>query len=177
MGVTVLTGGARSGKSSLAVEMGARTGVPVTFVATAPLGSGMEERIARHRASRPTEWTTVEEPVDLLGTLAKVPPDDAVIVDCITLWINNLMLEGRDDGAIEAATESFAGAAEDRSGPTIVVTNEVGSGVHPATALGIRFQDLLGRVNTIVVARAERAYLCVAGRPLALGPIEEMTWP
>lgn len=164
----VLTGGARSGKSSLALRFATRGEEPVTFLATAPAAFGMEDRIERHRRERPSAWTTVEEPIEVVKALQDIPPDEIAILDCITLWISNLMLEGRDDGAIEGEAERLAAVASERSGPTIVVTNEVGSGVHPATPVGIRFQDLLGRVNMILVGRAERAFLCVAGRPLPL---------
>lgn len=116
----------------------------------------------------------MEEAIEVTRALEKVPAGETAIVDCITLWVNNLMLEGRDDPAIESTVEGLAVTAAQRSGSTIVVTNEVGSGVHPATALGIRFQDLLGRVNTIVMERAERAYLCVAGRPLPLPRADEV---
>lgn len=170
----VLTGGARSGKSALAVRLAARAGGPVTFLATASSAHGMDERIARHRRDRPSGWTTVEEPIEVARALEKVAPDEAAIVDCVTLWVNNLMLEGRDDAAIETAAEELAAVAAERSGSTTVVTNEVGAGVHPATSLGIRFHDLLGRVNTIVVGQAERAYLCVAGRPVLLRSADEV---
>lgn len=174
MAVTLLIGGARSGKSSLAMELAAATGEPVTFIATAPVDVGMEERIELHRADRPATWTTQETPVDLVDGLGRVASGETVIVDCLTLWVSNLMLDGHDDAAIEKAAVVFADAAAVRRGVTVIVTNEVGSGVHPPTELGIRFQDLLGRVNTTVAARADRALLCVAGRALSLGTVEDV---
>lgn len=173
MPVTLLIGGARSGKSFLAVELASASDAPVTFFATAPLDVGMSERIERHRAQRPVTWSTREVPVELVAALEEVAPEATVIVDCLTLWVSNLMLDGRDDDVIEKDAAALAAAAEARSGVTVVVTNEVGSGVHPPTALGMRFQDLLGRVNTIVAARADRAFLCVAGRALPLGTAED----
>jgi adenosylcobinamide kinase/adenosylcobinamide-phosphate guanylyltransferase len=175
--VTVLTGGARSGKSNLAVRLAASLGPPVTFVATAPSEAGMEDRIARHREDRPAEWTTVEEPVDLARALGSIPPEDTAIVDCITLWVSNLMLAEHDDPAIETEAERFVTEATGRIGATIVVTNEVGSGVHPPTSLGLRFQDLMGRVNAIIVAHSDRAFLCVAGRPVALETVDGIWAP
>jgi len=174
-GLTVLTGGARSGKSALAFRLASALDTPVTFMATAPSDVGMEERIARHREDRPSGWTTVEEPVDLSRALATIPSEDTVIVDCITLWVSNLMLAEHDDPAIEIEAERFATEATRRAGATIVVTNEVGSGVHPPTSLGFRFQDLMGRVNAIIVDRSDRAFLCVAGRAVAL-PAPEGIW-
>ncbi|HJR45901.1 MAG TPA: bifunctional adenosylcobinamide kinase/adenosylcobinamide-phosphate guanylyltransferase [Actinomycetota bacterium] len=172
MGLTFVTGGARSGKSSLALRLASRTDAPVVFVATAPTDVGMEERIARHRAERPQEWSTVEEPVELQAAAESRPPDETMIVDCITLWVSNLMMAGHDDASIETRAAEAARLWAGRPGETIVVTNEVGSGVHPPTELGVRFQDLLGRVNTTVAGHAQRAFLCVAGRALPLASIE-----
>lgn len=174
MAVTLLIGGARSGKSTLALALAGGTGRPVTFIATAPLHVGMDERIERHRAERPAGWTTVEAPTDLVGALAALDPGATAIVDCLTLWVSNLMEAGWDDAAIGSAARSLASATGGRTGATIVVTNEVGAGVHPPTELGIRFQDLLGRVNTIVAADAERVLLCVAGRALPLETAEQV---
>lgn len=174
MGLTFLTGGARSGKSALALQLASRTEAPVVFIATAPTGVGMEERIARHRAERPQQWSTVEALEELPAAIEGRAPEETVVVDCITLWVNNLMLAGHDDASIEERASQLAELCGARPGATLVVTNEVGSGVHPPTDLGIRFQDLLGRVNAIVAARAQRAYLCVAGRALPLEVVEGM---
>lgn len=174
MSVTLLTGGARSGKSTLAVKLAAPD-APVIFVATAMAGVGMDERIARHRSERPKEWSTLEEPVDLVSALAPIDPGATLLLDCLTLWVSNLMAQDRDDPAIEAEADELSAALAARPGTTIVVTNEVGSGVHPDSALGIRFQDLLGRVNSIVAARADRVLLCVAGRALEIAPVEQLS--
>lgn len=168
MGLTFLTGGARSGKSSLAVRLASRGSSPVTFIATAATDLGMEARIERHRAERPQGWSTVEEPVDLEAAIERLDPGETLIVDCITLWVSNLMLADHDDATIEQRASQLAGICGRRPGATYVVTNEVGSGVHPPSDLGIRYQDLLGHVNTTIAASADRAYLCVAGRALTL---------
>jgi adenosylcobinamide kinase/adenosylcobinamide-phosphate guanylyltransferase len=169
MALTVLIGGARAGKSALATSLAAATALPVTFVATAEaLDDEMRERIARHRAERPKQWATVEEPLDLEGALALADPEHAVVVDCLTLWTSNLVLAGIADDEVVARAAAAAEAAARRPGPTLAVTNEVGSGVHPASDLGRRFRDVLGRVNVAWSTAAEEAFLVVAGRAIPL---------
>lgn len=173
MPLTVLTGGARAGKSFLAVRLASQTGLPVTFVATAQaLDEEMKGRIARHRQERPREWETVEEPLDLGEALAAIDPGRAVVVDCLTLWVSNLVLDDYDDGEIEKRAAAVAQTAAGREAPVFVVTNEVGSGVHPNTDLGRRFRDVLGRVNVLWSEVATDAYLVVAGRAIPLNPPE-----
>ena len=166
--LTLLLGGARSGKSALAVEIGRRHPGPVTFIATSPpaIDGDLSGRIARHRAERPP-WRTIEEPLDLAAALAAAGTDLA-IVDCLTLWVNNLLRRGDDDATIEATAASVAATTAARGRPTVVITNEVGLGVHPTTELGRRYRDLLGRVNQRWAAAADTALLLVAGRALAL---------
>ena len=172
MSLTVLLGGARSGKSALAVELADADGADVVFIAT---GEGRDEemakRIAAHRAARPREWTTIEEPLDLIGALRRAPSGACVVVDCLTLWVANLLEAGREaelDGA-EAAS-----VAASRQGTTIAVSNEVGSGIVPADAVSRRFRDALGAVNGSWVASADHALLMVAGRALPLEPPETL---
>jgi adenosylcobinamide kinase/adenosylcobinamide-phosphate guanylyltransferase len=173
MPLTVLIGGARAGKSSLASRLASQTGLPVTFVATAQaLDEEMKRRIARHREERPSEWETVEEPLDLGEALAAIDPARTVVVDCLTLWVSNLVLGDYADDEIEMRAAVVAQTAADREAPAFVVTNEVGSGVHPSTDLGRRFRDLLGRVNVIWSEVATDAYLVVAGRSIPLNPPE-----
>ena len=173
MALTILIGGARAGKSHLAARLAGRAGRPVTFIATAEAGDEeMEARIARHRADRPAQWTTVEEPVHLAHALKLAAPQDTVIVDCLTLWVSNLVLAGLDDEEIQGRAMESAAQAANREGPTFVVTNEVGSGVHPSSSLGRRFRDLLGRVNSIWADRAATALLVVAGRAIPLEVLE-----
>ena len=168
----LLIGGARAGKSRLAARFAAETGLPVTFVATAEaLDDEMGRRIARHRAERPPAWRTVEEPVDLMRALSEAG-DDAVVLDCLTLWVSNLLLAGLDDAAVERRAEEAAELAARRDSPTLVVTNEVGLGVVPASDLGRRFRDVLGIVNSIWAGRADDVVLVVAGRALRLEPVE-----
>jgi adenosyl cobinamide kinase/adenosyl cobinamide phosphate guanylyltransferase len=167
-GLTVLVGGARSGKSSLAVELGRRHVGDVVLIATALASDDdLAERIDRHRAERP-DWPTVEEPLDLEAALATVDEHAFVIVDCLTLWVSNLLWRGRADDEVVALAARAAERAARRTGPTVAITNEVGLGVHPETALGRRYRDVLGRVNQVWAAAADRSLLLVAGRALRL---------
>lgn len=169
MALTVLLGGARSGKSTLAVRKAAAADAPVVFVATAEgRDEEMAERIARHRAERPDHWRTVEEPVDLLGAVAAAAPGDFLVVDCLSLWVSNLLETGLAEDDVAHAAVAVAAAASARPGTTIAVTNEVGMGLVPVYELGRRYRDLLGRVNAIWAAAADEALLVVAGRALVL---------
>ncbi len=164
--LTLLIGGARSGKSSMAVELGRRHNGPVTVIATlVPDDDALVARVTRHRAERP-DWPTIEAPHDLVGALGRA--EGLAIVDCLTLWVSNLMLRGDDDEAIDNAAVLAADAAAQRGEPTVVISNEVGLGVHPETELGLRYRDVLGRVNQRFATRAETSLLLVAGRALAL---------
>jgi adenosylcobinamide kinase / adenosylcobinamide-phosphate guanylyltransferase len=170
----LLTGGARSGKSSLAVALAQRNGADVVFLATGQPGDDeMAARIARHRVERPGHWTTIEEPVRLVEAIGGVEPSACLIVDCLSLWVANLLEVERAE-AIERDAAAAAGLAATRPGTTLVVTNEVGLGVVPATPLGRDYRDLLGRVNAIWAERATEAYLVVAGRVLPLLPVTEV---
>ncbi len=171
MRLVVVIGGARAGKSALAVRLAERWNGSIAYVATAEaLDEEMARRIERHRAERPGVWLTVEEPLALRKTLESVDGRLA-IVDCLTLWVANLLERGDGEQAIlEEATAAAALAAE-RDAPTIVVTNEVGLGIVPPTPLGRAYRDLLGSVNRVFVERADEAMLVVAGRALRLDPL------
>ena len=165
--LTLLFGGARSGKSALAVEIGRRHAGPVTFIATAePSDDDLRGRIARHRVDRPG-WPTVEEPLDLGGALATAG-NPMVIVDCLTLWVSNLLFRGDSDEEIQAASAAAAATASERAAPTVVISNEVGLGVHPETDLGRRYRDVLGLVNQQWARQAD-AMLCCSS-PVARHP-------
>ena len=165
-------GGARSGKSRFAVDSH-RANADVTFVATAQAhDADMAARVARHRAERPAQWRTVEEPYELVSCLrASAGQSQVVIVDCLTLWVSNLMLRGDADEWIVKQGEELAAVVSMGERDVTLVSNEVGEGVHPPTAAGRRFRDLLGLVNQRVAAAADRVVLMVAGVPLAVkGP-------
>lgn len=173
MTLVVLLGGARSGKSRLAVDLGRSWPGDVTFVATAePRDADMAERIKRHQDERPPTWRLVEEPHELTAVEALAPDrSELVIVDCLPLWLANVMEAGQTDEEILERAATVAVSARDRTGPVLVVTNEVGLGVVPATPLGRRFRDVLGNVNQTFAAEAETVRLVVAGRALRLEPL------
>jgi adenosyl cobinamide kinase/adenosyl cobinamide phosphate guanylyltransferase len=167
MGFVFVTGGARSGKSELAVRLGREAGTSVTFIATATAGDGeMEERIRRHRSARPVEWSTVEAPLALLPAIEGASADHFLIVDCLTLWVSNLLGAGQSADAIHGLAGSAAVELARRRG--VVVTNEVGLGIVPANELARTFRDVLGAVNTTFAEHSERSVLMVAGRALEL---------
>ena len=169
MSLLVLLGGARSGKSRAAVDLARGTPADVVFVATAEaLDDEMVARIAAHREERPGGWTTVEEPFELERAIAAVDGAATCVVDCLSLWVSNLLLRGDGPDAIEAAARACVRSAAARPGLTVAVTNEVGLGVVPATPLGREYRDLLGTVNRSWVEASERAAFVVAGRLLPL---------
>lgn len=173
----VLTGGARSGKSSLAVKQAKRSGDPVAFVATCPRIDGdddLDQRIEAHRAERPAEWTTVEAEHDLAGALRTIDTEAVIVIDCLTLWVSNLLLRGDEERAIDAASDEALRTLTGRARDTVVVTNEVGLGIVPADRLSRTYRDVLGRVNQTWLAAADRALLLVAGKALPLQDPEDV---
>ena len=166
-GYTFLTGGARSGKSSLAVRLAESSGLSVAFFATGqPFDAEMTDRIARHRAERPAHWQTVEAPVALVASLSSSHTLAFAVVDCLSLWVANLLLDGAAD--IEPQAVELRRVLIEREAPSVVVTNEVGLGIVPDNALARSYRDVLGRVNAIVAGGADEALLVVAGRTLRL---------
>jgi adenosylcobinamide kinase/adenosylcobinamide-phosphate guanylyltransferase len=161
-----IVGGVRSGKSRFAVA-----GLPargrVTFVATAEPGDAdMAARIARHQADRSPHWTTVEAPRELVPRVAgALGTADTVVVDCLTLWVANLIARGDGDEAILKEADALAALLGSPPADLRIVSNEVGLGVHPPTAAGLRFADTLGLVNQRVATAADRVVLMVAGLP------------
>ena len=164
-----ILGGARSGKSRFAVS-GLSAHARVTYVATAQAGDDdMAARIARHQAERPPHWATLEAPCELVPALARaLASADTVIVDCLTVWVANLMLRGDTDEAILKEADALAELAETPRAELRIVSNEAGLGVHPPTVDGLRFRDLLGLVNQRVAAACSRVVLMVAGLPQIL---------
>jgi len=174
MTLTLLIGGARAGKSELAQRLALAQHAPVSLLATAHAGDAeMAERIAAHRRARPAGWRTIEEPLALGAALAALDGSSCVIIDCLTLWAANAL---EANGAARAARDAAAAArvAAERGGLTIAVTNEVGLGIVPDNPLGRSYRDLLGRVNAIWAQAAQRVYLVVAGRALALSDADAL---
>ena len=165
MAMTVLLGGAASGKSRTATGLAAELGGPVTVIATAEaLDDEMAARIDRHRRDRPTGWTVVEEPLELAAEVEQAR--GTLVVDCLTLWVSNLLgADVSDDGILERA-EAAAKRCAARHEPTVVISNEVGSGIVPMDPVGRRYRDLLGRVNAIFADEAATVALMVAGRAI-----------
>jgi adenosylcobinamide kinase/adenosylcobinamide-phosphate guanylyltransferase len=175
MSLTLLLGGARSGKSRLAVRLAEGSGRPVVVIATGEARDDeMAERIRRHREERPPAWSIKEEPLDLEEAMSDAPDDACVLLDCLTLWVSNLLEHGLSDLQIEDRARAAAGSAASRTAGTIAVTNEVGSGIVPANALARRYADVLGRVNAIWAQAADRAALVVAGRILPLSSTDPL---
>lgn len=168
--VTLVLGGAGSGKSRYAeslIEGVIAAGGEGLYLATATAGDAeMAARIARHRARRGTGWATVEEPLALATTLAaEAGPGRAVLVDCLTLWLSNLLACGKDP---EAATAGLVEALDGLGGPAVFVANEVGMGIVPEGALARAFRDQAGQLNQALAARAERVVFVAAGLPLIM---------
>lgn len=165
--IRLITGGARSGKSTLAERLATESGSEVVYIATAEACDGeMSERVALHRERRPSHWQTVEQPLALVETIQAQQKDGrCLLVDCLTLWVTNLLLAERD---IEAEREALCAALTAARGEIILVTNETGMGVVPMGALSRRFVDEAGWLNQAVAALADQVVLTVAGLPLTV---------
>jgi len=162
--LTLLLGGARSGKSVHAEKLVAALPAPWAYIATAEAyDDEMAERIALHRSRRGEDWRTVDAPLDLAGALRALPDGQPVLVDCLTLWLSNHMLAGDD---VDALSSELAEVLSKPRGPWFAVSNEVGMGIVPDNALGRRFRDAQGRLNQRVAARADRVFFMVAGLPM-----------
>ena len=166
-GVTLVLGGARSGKSIFAESLVRERGVRPVYVATAEfVDDEMAARIETHRARRGKVWRTVEVPIDLARTITREStPRTCLLVDCLTVWLGNLMHHGREaDAATQALLESLAAAP----GPLVLVANEVGLGIVPDNAMARAFRDRAGRLNQAVARVAGSVYLVAAGIPMAI---------
>jgi len=167
MDTVFILGGARSGKSARAQALADAGAARRVFIATAEaMDAEMAKRIARHRTARGAGWTTVEAPLDLVGALSDhMAVDAACLVDCLTLWLSNLM---HHDRHVEDETASLCDLLARARGRVILVSNEVGMGLVPETPLGRRFRDAQGRLNQRVAAACRRVEFVAAGLPLTL---------
>jgi adenosylcobinamide kinase/adenosylcobinamide-phosphate guanylyltransferase len=164
--VTLVIGGARSGKSCYAEWLISTYPKPWIYIATAEAkDSEMAARIAAHQARREAGWQTIEAPHELPEALGAAPGDAAVLVDCLTLWLSNLMLGAFKVDAMTTRLEQTLGA---RAGPTVLVSNEVGLGIVPDNALARQFRDAQGVLNQRLASRAARVIMMVAGIPVAV---------
>lgn len=167
--LTLVLGGARSGKSRYAQVLAMASPPPWIYIATAePSDEEMAVRIAEHRAARGKDWSTIEAPVDLAGAVSNATANVPVVVDCLTLWLSNLMLGQLD---VDAALSRFTKALEARKGPAILVSNEVGGGIVPETPLGRAFRDRAGLLNQHFALSAQHVVFMVAGLPMRLKPL------
>lgn len=171
----LILGGARSGKSSFAETMAGRSGAAVTMIATAEaVDDDMWERIVAHRRSRPPHWATIESPLRLADALATIPSGDTAVIDCITVWLGNMFHHGFTVEDVHAEIERLISTMAHRRGATLIVSNEVGLGIVPATDMSRSYRDVLGRVNTRLAANVDRAVFMIAGRFLDLRDVEDI---
>lgn len=166
-GVALVLGGARSGKSAFAERLVAGSSLASVYIATAQVfDDEMRDRIDHHRVRRGAEWQLIEEPDDLEGVIAREAMQDRVLlVDCLTLWVTNLMMAEAD---IEARFLALLDALSGVSGPVVLVSNEVGLGIVPDNKMARDFRDYAGRLNQEVAARADHVWFIAAGLPLSL---------
>ncbi len=163
--VILVLGGARSGKSRFAESLLADHVGQRTYLATAEAGDEeMRERIRHHRERRAASWRTIEAPIDLATPIADAG-EAAVLIDCLTLWLSNLMAAGRD---VDEATQGLCQALDRAKAPVVLVSNETGLGIVPDNALAREFRDNAGRLNQAIAARADRVFFIAAGLPLTL---------
>jgi len=164
---TLITGGARSGKSRFAIELAKSLGERIVYLATCqPVDREMRRRVVRHQQERPAHWRTIEHPQDPATTLRRLRGAiDGVVVDCLTMYVAQLLLQRRSEESIEHAVRHLCETIRQIPCPVIMVTNEVGSGIVPAHRLGRRFRDLAGLANQAAARAADRVYVVTAGIP------------
>jgi adenosylcobinamide kinase/adenosylcobinamide-phosphate guanylyltransferase len=169
--IILVGGGVRSGKSDLALALARRLGTRRLFLATAQTGDDeMRERILRHRLTRGDDFRTLEEPLAVPEVLRQTADDDVVVIDCLTLWLSNLLLDGREPAAVLRRVEELAGVLRERSAHAVVVTNEVGLGLVPETALGRTFRDVAGLAHQCLADAADEVYFGALGVMLRVKP-------
>ena len=168
--IILVTGGARSGKSRYAECLALPFGQPLGYLATCePLDTEMDERVARHRERRGAEWVTLEEPLRVAESVAAHDGRfRAILVDCITLWLSNLLLAHDDPEQVIEAVRGFTATFHNLATPLILVTNEVGMGIVPENHLARLYRDLAGRANELLAAAADEVHVVISGIPLKL---------
>ena len=162
--ITFILGGARSGKSTFALNL-AKKYKKVAFIATGQaLDREMKKRILLHRKARPSHWQTFEEDKEITSALQKIGDNfDCVVIDCLTLWVSNLMLSGFNQEKIEGKISEVLSIIKKIKGKVIIISNEVGLGIVPVNKLARRFRDIAGKVNQIVACEASKVFFMVSG--------------
>jgi adenosylcobinamide kinase/adenosylcobinamide-phosphate guanylyltransferase len=169
--LALIGGGARSGKSAFALRLARAMGRRRAFIATAQaFDDEMRDRIARHVEERGDAFRTLEAPLDLPGAIDALRDVDVAVVDCLTLWLSNLLLRGDDDVRVAGAVDALGRALSRAAFPVVVVTNEVGMGIVPETPLGRRFRDVAGRAHQRLAAGADAVYVAMMGCIVRLRP-------
>ena len=164
----LITGGARSGKSVFAEKRTKQLGSSLIYIATSEvIDSEMKKRVEEHQARRGSEWQTLHAPINLTEALIETDGKGPCLVDCVTVWLNNLIFHDED---IDAATKELITVLNERSDPVVLVTNEVGSGIIPENALARRFCDEAGRLNQTISQIADEVYVSISGIPLQIKP-------
>jgi len=175
MSLIFITGGARSGKSTLAIQLAKKINGKVAFIATAQAGDDeMKRRIFLHKQERPEGWTTIEEPANIASAIDSAHKHNVVIIDCITLLISNLICsnENIDETAwILEDIKKLVDSAKRFDGTVIVISNEVGMGIVPENKLAREFRDLAGKANQIIASAADQVYVCFSGIPMLIKDI------
>lgn len=167
----LIGGGVRTGKSAYAVSLARRLGERRAFVATAQaVDDDMRDRIAHHRRERGLDFTTIEEPIELVTTLRRLSAIDVVVIDCLTVWIANLLVQGVAESVVATRIDDLASLLASSPFHTIMVTNEVGMGVHPESVLGRTFRDVVGRAHQRLARDADEIYFAALGIILRLQP-------
>ena len=165
--VTFITGAVRSGKSGFAVELAKKTKAKVVFLATCRADDNeMRKRVSKHKRSRPKTWTTIEEYIDLASVIKDLSSHQVLIIDCLTLWVSNLLTIGLKPRQISKAIKEFLAALKAAKVSIIIVSNEVGWGIVPANKMVRDFRDISGKLHQEVAKISDRVYLMVSGIPL-----------
>lgn len=168
---TLIVGGCRSGKSRHALEIAEKRKTPnKLFIATCiPHDDEMKQRVARHQEERGDDWQTLETPLELPEAIRQHgPKSDLILVDCLTLWVNNLLLETSDPDAVEKAVQNLQNVLKTARCPVILVSNEVGAGIVPENALARQFRDIMGQTNQQIAACVDRVIWMAAGIPVTV---------
>jgi adenosylcobinamide kinase/adenosylcobinamide-phosphate guanylyltransferase len=175
MSLIFITGGARSGKSTLAVQLAKKINGKIAFIATAQAGDDeMERRIFLHKKERPDGWSTIEEPANVASAIDSAYGHDAVIIDCITLLISNLICNCDNLSETEWILDEIkklVESAKQFDGSVIIISNEVGMGIVPENKLAREFRDLAGKANQMIASSADKVYVCFSGIPMLIKDI------